>query len=192
MREEANTDLTRLFDQSARGDSAAINAAFPIVYDQLHALAIAFMKGRKAGHTLQPTALVHEAYVKLLGADCLRVNDRAHFLSLAARAMRQILVNHARDRSRQKRGGGWNRITLEQVVAPAGVDQLDVLVLDDALRELGALSERKAQLVELRFFGGLSIEEAADVLGAARSTLADDWAFSRAWLSNRLAGATRS
>lgn len=192
MTDKPNTDLTKLLSLSTRGNSEALNAVFPIVYDELRALAMSCMGSHVrwgvggGGQTLQATALVNEAYVKLMGTSAVSVKDRSHFFALAARAMRQILVNHARDNQRLKRGGGWKRITLSDVAAPGTASEVDVQALDDALNELGVLSERKARLVELRFFSGLSIEEAAQSLGVGRSTLAEDWAFTRAWLSQRL------
>ena len=192
MSDKPNIDLTTFLPLSARGNAEALNAVFPVVYDELRALAMSCMGSRRLGgcgagrHTLQPTELVNEAYVKLMGTHAVSVKDRSHFFALAARAMRQILVNHARDNQRLKRGGGWKRITLSDVAAPGAASGVDVQALDDALNELGMLSERKARLVELRFFSGLSIEESAEALGVARSTLAEDWVFARAWLSQRL------
>lgn len=178
-----------LLDRAAAGSRSAADEALALVYDELRALAGSLFRDQSARITLQPTALVHEAYLKLIGQD-IDWSSRAQFFVLATMAMRSILVDHARARSRAKRGGGWTRVTLsaEQVGAAVAQaqDELDVERIDSALKELALLDERKARLVELRFFGGLSIEEAARVLDIARSTAADDWRIARAWLHRQL------
>lgn len=174
--------LSRLGD----GEAAAADELFPLVYTELRALAAAFMRGRVAGHTLQPTALVHEAYVKLVGDAASRPKDRGHFFALAARVMRQVLVDHARAKGRDKRGGGQERIALEGGVLAAQAPTLDLVELDDALQRLGAIDAQYAQVVELRFFGGLSEDETSEALGVSRATAARAWRFARAWLIRQL------
>jgi RNA polymerase sigma factor (TIGR02999 family) len=172
--------LVRLRD----GDDQAAAELFPRVYKQLRALAGAYLRGR-AGHTLSPTALVHEAFLKLVKhADGYR--DHAHFVAVAATAMRQILVNHARDAVAQKRGGkGRERVTLSGL-ADDEQDAVDALAMDDLLRELETLDARQARLVELRVFGGLTEEEIAAVLGVSTRTVQKDWRRAKAWLLERL------
>lgn len=163
---------------------------FALVYDELRGLAGALIRDQRPGHTLQPTALVNEAYVKLLQQTRIRADSRSQFFCLAARVMRQVLVDHARGKGRKKRGGGRHRRVEMDASAvsdtPSPVDQMDVLAVDDALSELSKLDVRRARLVELRVFGGLSLDEAADTLGIARSTAALDWRFAKAWLAKRL------
>lgn len=156
----------------------------------MRGLAAAWFRDQKPGHTLQPTALVHEAYVKLVDrppGDGQSWSGRAQFFALAASAMRSILVDHARSRNRLKRGGGQQRVPLEQAdQTPATLDEATVLAINEAMTRLEALDPRKAKLVELRFFGGMSADEAAEILGIARSTAAEDWRMARAWLSAQL------
>jgi RNA polymerase sigma factor (TIGR02999 family) len=158
-----------------------------MVYDELRALAGSFMKRESAGHTLQPTAVVHEVYLKLIDQERADWRDRAHFMAVAAQAIRRVLIDHARHRHAAKRGGDRCRLTLDEAVAPAAARDVDFLAIDDALGRLAELHERQARVVELRFFGGLNIEEAAAVLGISRATVTDDWAVARAWLSRELA-----
>ncbi len=159
---------------------------FPAVYEELRSLADRLLREERINHTLQPTALVNEAYMKLCSGAEANARNRTQFFSMAARAMRQILVDHARARLADRRGGGWHRITLDHVGAESSGAPVDFLALEEALDQLSKLDPRKARLVELRFFAGLTIEEAAETLDIARSTAADDWAFARAWLSARL------
>jgi RNA polymerase sigma factor (TIGR02999 family) len=156
-------------------------------YEALRGLAAAYLHRERGDHTLQPTALVHEAYVKLAdGKSAWR--SQTHFQALAANAMRQILVDHARARATQKRGGDWVRVTLSAAVASGGGTDVDVLALDEALRSLAELDARKARVVELRFFGGLTCAEAAEEVGVSPKTAEADWYFARAWLRARLGG----
>ena len=158
-----------------------------LVYDELRRMAGAYLARERSGHTLQPTALVHEAYLKLAGQDG-RWTDPSHFAALCAGAMRRILVDHARGRRAQKRGGSGERVTLSGLggVEEASEDSLDLLAVDEALRELSTLNRRQADLIELRFFGGLTLEDAARHLGIARSTAIADWRLARAWLNAKL------
>ncbi len=188
----SNTDpqtVTRLLNQAAAGESAASEELFPLVYDQLRALASRYFRDQAAGHTLQPTALVHEAYMKLVGPTDIHWQSRGQFLVLASKAMRSILVDHARGKNRAKRGGGWQRVSIDVAEAfrPAGgVGVLDMLALDEALNKLAELDARQEQLVELRFFGGLKAEQAAEVLGISTTTATDQWRVARAWLQRFL------
>ncbi|MEM6314880.1 MAG: ECF-type sigma factor [Planctomycetota bacterium] len=158
---------------------------FDQVYADLRRLAAQYMRRQDRSHTLQPTALVHEAYLKVAGSDAA-FNDREHFLAVAATAMRQILVSHARGKSADKRGGDWQRVTLDGAVAgmrEGGVDPLD---LDDALTRLAKLSERQARVAELRLYGGLDVTESATALGVSASTIKAEWSVARAWLKREL------
>ena len=154
----------------------------PLVYDELRRLASQHLADERPGHTLQPTALVHEAYLRLIDGDGRRFADRAHFFRAAAEAMRRILIDHARHKSSLKAGGDWQRVTLADVDPAASDRGVDVLALGEALEQLARLDRRKAELVTLRFFGGLSGDEAAAVLGISPSTADNDWAYARAWL----------
>lgn len=181
---------------AAAGSGTAAAELLPIVYDELRALAESCFRDQKPGHTLQATALVHEAYLKLVDESgdiappegrTPEGRNRRQFFALAAQAMRSILVDHARGKLRQKRGGGNQRISLEEAdQTPVELDDVTVLAIDTAMTKLAQLDERKAKLVELRFFGGLTADEAAEVLGIARSTAAEEWRMARAWLHREL------
>lgn len=178
-------DITRHLADIAAGDREAAAALLPKVYDELHGLAVAHFRGQPAGHTLQPTALVHEAYLKLAGPG-VEATDRTHFFVLASRIMRQILVDHARAKGSAKRGGGLQRVTLSEAVSKSGERDVDLLALDDALDKLAAMEPERARLVELRFFGGLTSEEAGAILGMSRTDAARKWRMARAWLAREL------
>ncbi len=159
----------------------------PRVYRELRAVAGRYFKDERADHTLQPTALVHEAYARLADANVAEGRSRDQFFVLAAKAMRNILVDHARARGREKRGGGWRRITLDGAVTASGSEEtVDVEALDAAMDRLAALDERKASLVELRFFVGLTSEQAAEALGISRTLASNEWRVARAWLYREL------
>lgn len=178
-------DITLMLDRMATGDREAAESLMPLVYDELRRVSGSLMRGQASSHTLQPTALVNEAYVKLLNAGEGYAN-RAHFMAVAATAMRQILTDHARRKRALKRGGGARAEgEVEQVAAPSG-DAIDAVALDDALTRLEALDPRRHRVVELRFFGGLTVEETADLLGVSRSTVEADWRSARAWLAVEL------
>lgn len=179
-------ETTRLLSQIGQGDAAAAARLLPKVYDELRSLAAAYFRRQRGDHTLQPMALVHEAYLKLINQTAAQWNDRAHFFAVAARAMRQILVNHALARKAEKRGGGAPRMFLSDEVAPTAARDFDPLALDEGLKKLAAFDERKAQVVELRFFSGLSVEEVAHVLNVSKTTVEGDWRMARAWLSKEL------
>lgn len=178
--------ITRLLHDLSAGDDSAGAQLFPLVYEELRALAGAYFRNQPLDHTLQPTALVHEAFVKLVQDPALESRSRAHFMALAARIMRQVLVDHARGRAREKRGGDMQRVNLDSVHLPADGHTIDVLALEDAMSRLSQISEQKARLVELRFFGGLSEEEAAEVLRISRAAASREWRFTRAWLIHEL------
>ena len=188
----ADQNVTKLLNELADGRVDAEADVMPLVYEELRSLASACFRRERADHTLQPTALVHEAWLRLVGQQDMHFDSRKHFYALAAKAMRNILVNHARDRQRQKRGGGWDRITLDAAEdTPAIVRssrEIDVLAIDEALTMLSTMDERKARLVELRFFAGLSLDDAAEVLDISRSVASDDWRLARAWLAVQLDG----
>ena len=186
-------DATLLLVQSRRGDRAALDALFPLVYDDLRQRARAALRGQPSGHTLSTTALVHESYLKLIQGDRVQWNDRAHFLALVARVMRNILVNHALRRKRIKRGGGAPLDTLdeEEVLDLPAVEADRILALDSALEKLVALNPRHARIVECRFFAGMTIEETATALEVSGATVERDWALLRVWLGRELGGSER-
>lgn len=179
-------EVTQLLRRLADGDNQSAEALTPLIYDELHKLARRLFISENAGHTLQPTALVHEAYVKLINVD-VSWQDRAHFYSLAARMMRRLLVNHAKAKNAEKRGGGAVRVTLNESVTPAADADADLLQLDEALTALAELDPRKADLVQLQYFGGLSFREMEEVTGLSSSTLDRELRTARAWLKNYLA-----
>ena len=187
----AGADLPRLLAEASEGKREALDALLPLVYDELHRQAAAYMRRERPGHTIQATALVHEAYLRLMKEPNTRWQSRAHFCAIAANSMRQILVERARARGRLKRAGGQQRITLSDGIAavPASGATVDVEVLDAALSRLAELDPPLARLVEVRFFGGLSIEEAAEVLGVSPATVKRHWATARAWLKREMRGA---
>jgi RNA polymerase sigma factor (TIGR02999 family) len=171
------------------GDPQSGTDMLPLVYDELRQLAAAYMAQERPGQTLQATALVHEAYLRLVGADGDRKwGDRTHFFAAAAEAMRRLLIDQSRRRSRQKRGGDWQRHDLEITAPVADGLNLDMLALDEALTELARIEPRKTELVKLRYFCGMSTPQAADVLGISTATAERDWRYARAWLAVRLQG----
>ncbi|MBX3404051.1 MAG: sigma-70 family RNA polymerase sigma factor [Phycisphaeraceae bacterium] len=191
MSDAERQDVTLILQEIAAGDSAAAAHLLPIVYEELRSLARAHLASERAGHTLQPTALVHEAYLRLVGPapdDARSFNGRQHFFATAATAMRRILVDHARERNALKRGGG-RRVELTDNDAVAVGDDLDLIGLDDALRKLESIDERRARVVTLRYFGGLTVAQTSAALGVSPATVKNDWAFARAWLLREMAGA---
>lgn len=183
-----NHDATVILSAAAAGDVAAAEQLLPLVYAELRALAASHLRRQRQDHTLQPTALVHEAFLRLIDQAAANWKSREHFYAVAALAMRQILADHARRKRAAKRGGGgWQRVGMEQALDAAlpGID-LDIVALDDALQALGKLDARKHRVVELRFFGGLSVDEVADVLGVSKTTVESDWRAARAWLNVEL------
>lgn len=179
------SDVTLLLTEIREGRDSAAERLFPLLYGELRALARRRMLAEPSGHTLQPTEVVHEAYLRLVGQEA-EPRDRNHFLALASTAMRRVLVDHARGRAAGKRGAAPTRVALSDDVAMGDRRDLDVIEIDQALDRLAALDARQAMLVELRFFGGLAVEEAAAVLGVSTATAARDWRVARAWLSREL------
>lgn len=180
-------DAATLLTGFASGDRPEAAAELlPLVYGELRALARHYLRGERSNHTLQPTALVHEAYLKLVDQTRVDWKGRAHFLAIAAQAMRRILVDHARAVGAQKRGGDRRRLTLDGLPEDAPFRGAELLELSDALDRLAALSPRQARLVELRFMAGLTVEEAAEVLGVSTPTAERDWVFAKAWLRREL------
>ena len=182
-------DLTQTLLASRSGQRAALDAMLAALYDELHAMAARHLRGERAGHTLQPTALAHEAFLKLVDQRAVGSADRAHFLALAAQAMRRILTDHARRRHALKRGGAAVRVTLVESEIPGSAQDTDLVALDQALEKLAGIDARQAQVVELRFFGGLGIEEVGEVLGVSVATVNRDWQMARAWLHRELSEA---
>ena len=172
-----------------RSDKQGLDHMLPVVYEELHRLAVGYLSRESPGHTLQPTALVHEAYLRLVDQRRADWRNRAQFLGLAANMMRRILVNHARDRAAAKRGRNPDRVSLSLVESPSGRPDVELIALEDALQRLAALDERKSRVVELKFFGGLTIEEIAEVLQVSGATVEREWAFARAWLYDAIEGA---
>ncbi len=186
MNHKPSGDATRLLDDISKGDHDAIEKLLPIVYDELRVIAASFMRHERPNHTLQPTALVHEAFMKLVGPRGPKCNDRGHFLAVAALAMRRILVNHAIALKTDKRGGKMLTLQLQDSDAVNSSREVDTLALNDAMIKLATLDERKAKVVEQRFFGGMSVQEVADTMDVSVSTVESDWRMAKAWLSDQL------
>jgi RNA polymerase sigma factor (TIGR02999 family) len=174
-------EVSELLLHWGNGDRKALEAILPLVYSELRRLARANLRQQRPNHTLQTTALVHEAYLRLAGEKSIHVEDRTHFLGIAAQLMRWILVDYERNRRAAKRGAGLTRITLDQSIASSQRD-VDVLALDEALDRLGKLDSQQSQIIELRYFGGLSIEDTSEFLGISAATVKRSWASARAWL----------
>lgn len=178
------SSVTELLARWSGGDPSARDALVPLVYEELRRIARRCLSARSSHHTLQPTALVHEAYLRLANRDSLTVRDRAHFYAMAAQMMRQILIDYARKKQAAKRGGLAITLALDEASdhAPFAEADLDLLALDDAMKELALLDVRQCKIVELRFFGGLSIEETAEVVDISQATAKREWATARVWL----------
>lgn len=179
-------DVTQLLKDWSGGDQAAADKLMPLVYEELRHLAHQYMRREKPGHTLQTSALVNEAYVRLVKQSEIQWESRAHFFGIAARLMRQILVDQARRRNFAKRGGGAIRVSLNDATAVAQEQSASVMALDEALKTLEQTDPRKSHIVELRFFGGMSIEETAEALKVSPGTVMREWTFARAWLRNQM------
>lgn len=175
-----------LLGRAAGGERAAFDELLPAVYEELHSLAERYLRHERADHTLQTTALVHEAYLKMADQREAQWQNRAHFFAVAAMAMRRILVNHAKSAGRIKRGGGRERVPLDEAAVIAPEANVDLVALDEALVRLAAFDERKSRIVELRFFGGMSVEETAEVMSIAPATVKRDWTLAKAWLLREL------
>ncbi len=168
------------------GDKGAADRLMPLVYDELRSLARRYLQRERADHTLQATGLVHEAYLRLVEQDSMSWENRAHFFSVAAQVMRHLLVDHARSHQAAKRGGVREKLEFDEALAPSEEPTVDLLALDDALKELVAFDERKSRIVELRFFGGLTTEEIGDVLAISPSTIRREWRIAKAWLRRKI------
>lgn len=179
-------EITELLHAWSEGEQTALGRLTPLVYDELHRLARRYMAGERPGHTLQTTALVNEAYLRLVGSDRPGWQNRAHFFAVSAQVMRRILVDWARARQAAKRGGAMRPLELEEALAVDKAQGAELVALDDALNALAAIDPRKSQVVELRFFGGLSVEETAAVLKVSPETVMRDWKLARSWLKREL------
>jgi RNA polymerase sigma factor (TIGR02999 family) len=179
-------EVTNLLLAWSDGDQSALNRLIPLVHSDLHRLARAYMRRERAGHTLQTTALINETYLRLIDAKKISWQNRAHFYGIASRLMRRVLVDSARERNYQKRGAGARQITFDEALAARDAGNTDVLAVDEALSELAKLSERKARVVEMRFFAGLKEKEIAVALNVSPETVRRDWRLARSWLLRRL------
>lgn len=182
----APPEITRLLIAWCDGDKTALDTLLPLVEKELHRLAKHYMRRENPGHTLQTTALVNEAYLRLVEQKNVRWQNRAHFFGIAAQIMRRILLNHARDRHRAKRGGQAIQVSLSEVAVMSDVRSSELLALDEALQRLAKIDQRKSQVVELRYFGGLSVEETAEVMKVSTITVIRDWNMAKAWLAREL------
>jgi len=183
---QPSNQVTELLVRWRGGDKAALDSLMPLVYSELHRIANHYLRSERQDHTLQSTALVHEAYVRLAAQDLPVWQNRAHFFAVAAQLMRQILVDYARRHRASKRGGSVYKLTLEDAQDQPEATDVDIVALDDALKELAAMDSQQSRVVELKFFGGLSIDETAEVLGISSSTVKRDWITARAWLFREL------
>lgn len=183
-------DITEILRSWSGGNHIAADQLFPIVYDELRRLAKGYLRQERSGHTLQPTALVHEAYMRLIDQTRVSWENRTHFYGIAAQMMRRILVDHARARATDKRGGSAQRLSLEDVNISVEQDATDLIALDEALTSLARFDERKSRVVELLYFGGLENKEAAEVLGVSEKTIQRDWKMAKMWLYRELSLAT--
>lgn len=186
MQAPSSKEVTQLLLAWSEGDKEALDRLMSVVYAELQRLARHYLRRERPGHTLQTTALVNEAYMRLIDARMVQWQNRAHFFAISARLMRQILVDFARERGYQKRGGGAHRVPLDEALVIGGQPDEDLVALDAALRGLAQIDERKSQVVELRFFGGLTVEETAGVLNVSPETVRRDWRLAKSWLRRRL------
>ena len=186
MNEPPTQHITRLLLAWRDGNKSALDELMPLVYSELHRLARHYMRGQKSGHTLQTTALVNEAYLRLIDSSQVRWQDRHHFFAISAQLMRRILVDSARTRNSRKRGGELQKVELDEALQISAEQPFDLIALDDALKILAGLSPRQSQIVELKYFGGLSEEEIAGTLDISPRTVRRDWSIARAWLYREL------
>jgi RNA polymerase sigma factor (TIGR02999 family) len=175
-------DVTRLLVRLTEGDRGVLDELLPVVYGELRKLASSYLRRERVGHTLQPTALVHEAYMRLVDQTQVQWQNRAHFFGVAAQMMRRILVDHARAHEAEKRGGEFQKLSLDENIDVSGERDVNLVALDDALNLLAEIDPQKMKVVELRFFGGLSVEETAEVLGVSAPTVKRQWRMAKAWL----------
>lgn len=181
-----SSDVTQLLDSWSHGDGQALEKLTPLVYEELRRLAGYYLRRERAGHTLQSTALVHEAYLRLIGQREVEWKNRAHFFGVAAQMIRRILVDHARARQTEKRGSNMPKLSLDEALGVPEKNEWELIALNDALDTLATIDPQAARIIELRFFAGLSIEETAEVLGISLSTVKRDWATAKAWLFREL------
>jgi RNA polymerase sigma-70 factor, ECF subfamily len=186
--EPAPSNVTALLNRMRRGDREAGDEVAGLVYQELHRIASREMRHEREGHTLQTTALVHEAYMRLAGAQSLEIQNRGHFFAVASQQMRRILVDHARSNSAQRRGGVAVRVDLDKLQVAAAERSIDVILLDESLRELERLEPRAAKVVELRYFGGYTDKEVVEALGVSLATVRREWEFARSWLFDKMQG----
>jgi RNA polymerase sigma factor (TIGR02999 family) len=184
---ETSADITLLLRSASSGDRDVVDALMAAIYDDLRRLAVNHMKTERADHTLQPTALVHEAYMKLIDQHATNWSDRVHFFAVASRVIRRILVDHARQRGAAKRGAGRDRIVAEIADIPKASNDVDLVCLDEALTELAAIDEQQAGIVEMRYFGGLNLGEIAEALSIGKRSVDRQWSIAKAWLCFRMA-----
>jgi RNA polymerase sigma factor (TIGR02999 family) len=178
--------VTQMLIDWGKGDHDAPHRLMPLVYDELRQLAQHYLQRERADHTLQATGLVHEAYLRLVDQSTTTWQNRAHFFGVAAQVMRRILVDYARSHRAEKRGGNWDKLAFDEALAPSSERSVDLIALDDALKDLGALDPRQSQIVELRFFGGLTIEEVGEVLDVSPRTVKREWRMAKAWLRREI------
>jgi len=181
-------EITGLLINWSNGDPSALEKLLPLVKRELHRLAHSYMRREDPNHTLQTTALIHETYMRLVDQKRVQWQNRAHFFGIAAQIMRRFLSNYARDQNRQKRGGGAIHVSLSEIAVMASEKAKELIVLDEALKKLALVDERKSRVVELRYFGGLSVEETAEVLDISPVTVLRDWRYARAWLHREISG----
>lgn len=188
----STAEITQWLRASGEGNAEALENLLPLVYDELHRQAVRCFRRERAGHTLQPTALVSEVYLRLVAQDEMQWKNRAQFFAIAAQMMRRILVSHARARQAGKRGGGQTRISLNENAAAAPARDVNLLVLDEALNKLETIDAEKSRMVELRFFSGLSVEETAEVMGVSPRTIDRQWQTAKAWLHREISAGERA
>jgi RNA polymerase sigma factor (TIGR02999 family) len=188
MAAPSSSEVTGLLRAWGHGDEEALQKLMPLVYDQLHAAARRHMAGERAGHTLQTTALIHETYLRLVDVRRVQWQDRAHFLAVCAQLMRRILIDFARSRGYQKRGGAAPHVNFDEKLAVSAEPDFNLVALDDALNRLAKMDERKSKVVELRFFGGLDLKETAEVMKVSPDTVMRDWKMAKVWLLRELRG----
>jgi RNA polymerase sigma factor (TIGR02999 family) len=187
----SSCDVTRLLQAWGKGDEEALQKLMPLVYEQLHSAARRYMARERPGHTLQTTALIHETYLRLVDVRQVKWQNRAHFLAICAQLMRRILIDFARSRASQKRQGAAPHVDLEEALLVTAEPDFDLVALDNALSRLALLDKRQSKVVELRFFGGLSVKETAEVLKISADTVMRDWKLAKVWLLRELCGGTR-
>ena len=188
MSAPAQQEVTQLLIRLTDGDRAVLDELLPLIYGELRRVAAGYLRRESPGHTLQPTALVHEAYLRLVDQTQVRWQNRAHFLGVAAQMMRRILVDHARSRQAEKRGGEFRKLSLDENIDVSDERAAELVNLDDALKKLAEIDPAKSRVVELRFFGGLSVEETAEVLGVSAPTVKRHWRLAKAWLYGQVQG----